>query len=181
MAHNINELKSQFGAGARPTQFLVTITNPINPVADIKTPISVKATQIPASTLGVIEMGYFGRKIKVPGDRTYAEWTTTIRVDEDFDIRDKLEEWSNSINAPERNIATQGANPLAYKSQAVVTQYSISGDEVRTYQLNGLWPSDISAIELDWDSNDTIEEFTVTWQFDSLEVVGGSTGFAGGV
>lgn len=180
MSHNINELKAEFGAGARPTQFFISVTNPINPSADRQMQFHTKAGQLPASTIGIIELGYYGRKVKIPGDRTYAEWTTTIRNDEDFALRDKLEEWVNAINAPERNIATRGSNPNTYKSQGTAIQYSIDGTELRTYQLNGLWPSDLAAIELDWDSNDQVEEFQVTWQFDSFEVVGGITGNAGG-
>lgn len=179
MSNNINELKAQFGAGARPTQFSVAITNPINPIADIKVPITVKASMIPGWTQGIIELGYKGRKIKIPGDKVYREWTTTVRNDEDFDVRNAIEIWMNAMNHPEDNIATAGSNPNTYKSQGTVTQTSITGEELRVYQLNGLWPTDIADIPLDWDTNDTVEEFDVTWAFDSLEVVAGTTGSGG--
>jgi hypothetical protein len=35
---------------------------------------------------------------------------------------------------------------------------------VRSYQFVGIWPSNISAIDLAWDSNDTPEEYTVEFQ-----------------
>ncbi len=45
--------------GARNTLFQVTIQNPANSIADIKVPFMVQAAQIPAATLGLIEVPYF--------------------------------------------------------------------------------------------------------------------------
>lgn len=177
MAFNINEMKANFKfGGARPTQFSILVTNPIAPQADAQIPYKARAATLPSSTIGIIPIPYFGRIIKVPGDRDYAPWTTTIENDEDFNIRDSLEQWHGAINAPERNIATRGSAPSNYKSQGTVTQYGKDGEEIRIYQFNGLWPSEISDITLDWEARDQIETFTVTWQYDSWEIVGGKTG-----
>ena len=71
MAFNINEIKSQLAlGGARPSLFQVTLTNPVNAAGDLKFPFMCRAAQMPASTLGMIEVPYFGRKIKIAGDRT---------------------------------------------------------------------------------------------------------------
>ena len=79
MAFNINEIKSQLAlGGARPSLFQVTLTNPVNAAADLKFPFMCRAAQMPASTLGTIEVPYFGRKVKIAGDRTFAEWTVTL-------------------------------------------------------------------------------------------------------
>lgn len=181
MTHNINDIRSQLvGGGARPSQFQVIITNPFAPIADIKTPFMVKAASLPSYTMGKIDVPYFGRKIPIPGDRTWEDWTTTVINDEDFIVRDAVEKWSNAMNAFRRNIATAGSNPNSYKSTAIVTQYGKSGDELRVYQINGIFPIMISAIELNWQTTDEIEEFQVTWAYDDVEVVGGNTGFAGG-
>lgn len=183
MAFNINDIRAQLAfGGARPSLFQVIITNPRNAVADLKTPFMVQAASIPPSQMGTIEVPYFGRKIKIAGDRTFSEWTTTIINDEDFLVRNALEEWSNDINGLETNVRRIGSPaPSAYKSTATVTQFGKTGVLIRTYQLNGIWPSDIQAIELDWNTTDDIERFTTTWQYDSWEVVGGVTGNAGGV
>ena len=100
MAFNINEIRSQltFG-GARASLFQVQFTNPANGVADIKVPFMVRAAQIPSSDLGVIEVPYFGRKIRLAGDRTFADWTVTVINDEDFLVRNAMEQWSNQINS----------------------------------------------------------------------------------
>lgn len=182
MAFNINEIRAQLAlGGARPSLFQVTITNPINQIADLKVPFLVRASQIPASTLGTIEVPYFGRRIKIAGDRRFGEWPVTVINDEDFLIRNAMEQWSNSINSLQGNINTLGSGaPALYKSQATVTHFGKAGEILRVYQFNGIYPETVSAIDLDWSVQDTLEEFGVTFQYDSFEVVGGVTGNAGG-
>jgi hypothetical protein len=183
MAFNIQDIRSQLTAGgARNALFQVTIQNPVNALGDLKIPFMVRAAQIPASTLGTVEVPYFGRKIKLVGDRTFEPWTVTVVNDEDFLIRNALENWSNAMNSLQGNLRTTGtASPLNYKAQAQVTQYSKTGIPLRTYQFNGIFPTDIAAIDLDWNSTDQIEEFQVTFQYDWWEVLTGVTGNAGGV
>ena len=178
MAFNIQEIRSQLVlGGARASLFQVQISNPANGAGDIKVPFMVKAAQIPASTTGVIEVPYFGRKIKVAGDRTFAEWTVTIINDEDFLIRNAMEQWSNSINSHAGNIREFGsASPLLYKSNAQITQFSKTGVPIREYTFNGMFPTEVSAVEMAWETTDAIEEFTVTFQYDFWEVSGGITG-----
>ena len=145
MAFSISEIKSQlqFG-GFRPTNFSVRIYNPANSVADIKTQFMVQAAQVPSSTLGMVEVAYFGRRIKLAGDRQYDVWTVNVMNDEDFLVRNALEHWSNEINGAESNLrGFGGPQPSLYKSQAQVIQYSKSGDVLREYQFEGLWPLDV--------------------------------------
>lgn len=183
MAFNINDIKSQltFG-GARPTLFQATIFNPVNPVADIKVPFLVRATTLPASDLGTIQVPYFGRKYKIAGDRTFAPWQVTVMNDEDFAIRHAMEEWNYSINTYEGNLNIAGGGgagsgaPAFYKSTAEVRQFSKTGQVLRVYRFNGIYPDVVSTIDLDWNTTDTIEEFQVQFQYDSFEVIGGVTG-----
>lgn len=183
MVFNINDIKSQltFG-GARPTLFQVKITNKVNPVADLKVPFLVRATTLPASNLGTIQIPYFGRKYKVAGDRTFDPWSVTVMNDEDFLIRHAMEQWNYSINTYESNLNVVGggaagtAAPSFYKSTAEVTQYSKTGQVLRVYRFNGIYPDVVSAIDLDWNNTDNIEEFSVQFQYDSFEVIGGVTG-----
>ena len=180
MAFNINDLRSQltFG-GAKPSLFQVQITNPANGVADIKVPFMVKAAAIPASTLNTIEVPYFGRRIKLAGDRSFAEWTVTVINDEDFLIRNAMEQWMSSINSHQGNITSfSSASPLQYKAQAQITQYSKTGTPLRVYNFNGMFPVEVSSIDMNWEA-DQIEEFTVTFQYDWWNVSGGITGDGG--
>jgi len=123
----------------------------------------VKAANIPASTVGVIEVPYRGRTLKIAGDRTFEPWTVTVLNDKGFALRSKFEEWSTKIQALQQNLQ-QPRTIAEYQSNAVVRQYDRQGGIVRTYQFVGIWPSNISAIDLAWDSNDTAEEYTVEFQ-----------------
>ena len=165
--------------GARPTLFQVLITNPINNTADIKTPFMVEAAQLPGSTIGTIVHHYFGRQIKFPGDREFEPWNVTVVNDEDFAIRQALEEWHQAINKMKGNIAERGSDPALYKSQAIVTQFGKDGTELRTYQFTGVWPSNIAPIELAWSQQNEIERYQVTFEYDTFEVIGGTTGVVG--
>jgi hypothetical protein len=177
MAFNINEMRSQLVyGGARQNLFQVRINNPANASGDLKTPFMVQAAQIPESTLGVIPVFYFGRQMKLAGDRTFGDWTVTVINDEDFLIRNAMEEWSNRINRLERNVRDINR----YKSNATVIQYAKDGTPIREYKFNGIFPSVISPIELDWASTDQIESFQVTFSYDYWTVSGGTTDRAGG-
>lgn len=176
MAFNITEIKSQltFG-GAKASLFSVSLTNPVNSAGNLKTPFMVQAASIPAATLGVIEIPYFGRKVKVAGDRTFAEWTVTVINDEDFLIRNAMENWMAEINSHEGNINTKSE----YKTQAQITQYGKAGNKARIYNFNGLFPTNISDITMDWNTTDEIETFEVTFAYDWWNVSGGTTGLGG--
>lgn len=178
MAFNINDIRANLtGGGARQNLFQVQITNKGNSAADLKIPFLVQASSLPASNLGTIQVPYFGRFIKLAGDRIYDPWVATVINDEDFLVRNALEEWSNKINRFEGNIR----DLKNYKSQAQVIQYGKDGSVLRIYEFNGLFPSVISQIDLGWDQNDAYETFQVEFQYDYWTVVGGKTGNAGGV
>ena len=178
MAFNINEIRAGLAlGGARPTLFQVQLTNPINNASDVIAPFMIRATSLPASTIGAIEIPYFGRKIRVAGDRTFDQWQVQIMNDEDFAIRHTMELWHNSINSLQTNLNQTGDNsPSNYKSTAIVTQFGKAGEARRTYKFNGIFPTEISTIDLDWDATDQIENFSVTFAYDWYEVDGGLTG-----
>jgi len=182
MVFNINSMRANLTGGtARPTLFQVIITNPIDTTADNITPFMVQSAQLPTFQLGTIEVPYMGRKIKEAGDRTFEPWTVTVINDENFLVRNAMEAWNNAINRLERNIRDTGsANGVSYKSQATVTQFGKTGDVLRVYQFDGIWPENVAAIPVDWNSTDTYEQFDITFQFDSFEVLPGQTGDAGG-
>ena len=160
--------------GARPSLFNVEFQYP----SGITTPPTlakflVKATTIPASTIGSYDVYYHGKAIKVAGDRSFDTWDTTIFNDEDFGIRNTLENWMGSISNHKLNTRDKGVfntsegDVAKYKSTLKVIQYSKAGKELRTYTFKGAWPSALSTINLDWATASEIEEFTCTWVYDS--------------
>lgn len=185
MAFNINEMRSNltFG-GAKASLFEVQITSlPGQTEADAKIPFMVQAASLPESTLGIIEVPYFGRKIKIAGDRTFAEWTVTVINDEDFAVRNLMENWMSRINTHVGNLRSFPTSADSeYKSQAKITQYSKTGSILKVYNFTGIFPTTVAPITMDWNTTDDIERFDVTFQYDWWEVdgaVGISRGGAG--
>lgn len=134
------------------------------------------ASSLPDSTLGTIQIPYFGRILKQAGDRVFSSWQVQILNDEDFSIRNDLETWSNSINSLEGNIRNIGRNSTAYKSQAQVWQYARDGTMLREYTFFGIWPAQIDPIQLDWGGQDQIQTYGVNFEYDWYEPTGGITG-----
>ena len=178
MTFNINAIRAGLRqGGARGTLFQAQIFNPVNNLASLDMPIKIRAASLPESSLGTIPVYYFGRAIKFAGDRTFAPWVVTIINDEDFLIRNALEEWSNAINSLEGNIRKlSGPQASLYKSQAQVVQFGKTGTILREVTFKGIWPSMITPIQLDWQATDQIEEYQVQFQYDTFEVTGGNTG-----
>jgi hypothetical protein len=168
MAFNINNFKTnglQFG-GARPSLFDVALTIPDGVSnATQKLTFTCRASSIPAATIAPVEVPYFGRKIKLAGDRTFADWSVTVMNDEDYSIRKMFEQWSNLINNHEENLKTAVRND--YKTRdAEVVQYGKDGRPLAAYLFYGLFPLEISAMDLDWDASNTIQTFNVTFAYD---------------
>ncbi len=182
MAFKVQDIKSalQFG-GARPSHFNVTLQLPtgIQPAGvdtgTFKQKISFlcSAASLPPSSIAPIEVSYFGRKIKVAGTRTFPEWTVTIINDEDFLLRNAFEGWMEAINGRSSNLRNSGATaaPESYKTDGVVTQFGKADETVaiRKYKFVGLFPSEVSPIELSWGTDNEIETFTVQFQYDYWE------------
>lgn len=170
MSFNIYEFRSQLqGDGARPNLFDVQLTFPtfINPgAAARKTTFMCKSASLPGSSVGQVPLQYFGREVKLAGNRTFPEWTIQILNDEDFAVRNGFEKWLAGINSHVSNMRAQwAANSLGYTTDATVKQYGKKGDTLKTYKFVGLFPVDVSQIDLDWGANDTIEEYSVTFAY----------------
>ena len=90
-----------------------------------------------------------------------------------------MESWMNAINSHAGNLRTAAAlNPSNYSADALVTQYSKTNSIIKQYKFVGLFPIDVGVIELDWGSNDTIEEYGITFDYQWWEAVpvGGTSG-----
>jgi len=171
MAFNVAEFRSQMvGDGARPNLFQVSLTFPAvatgGSVAGQKVTFMAKAAQLPGSTIGTVPVYYFGRELKFAGNRTFTDWTLQIINDEDFAIRNALESWMNAINSHGGNVRNGAAgSPTGYTVDASVSQYSKTGGILKSYKFVGLFPLDVAPIDLDWQSNDSIEEYSATFAY----------------
>jgi hypothetical protein len=176
MAFSVNEFRSQMtGDGARPNLFEVSMpfpgfASPAN--AQTKLTFMCKTAQLPGSTVGVVPVNYFGRELKFVGNRTFADWTISVINDEDFIVRNAFERWMNGINSHNFNVRNPLAlAPLGYSVDSEVTQFGKQGNTLKKYRFVGVFPTDITPIDVDWGSNDTIEEFSVTLTYQWWDAV----------
>ena len=179
----ITDFKSKMaGGGARPNLFEVELVFP-DPIAienDVKekSRFLVKAAQLPASNITPIEVNFRGRILKIAGDRTFDTWTVTVINDVDFSIRSAMEKWMDFINSMED--ATGAQDPALYQPDAYVHQLDRDGSTLRSYKFHDIFPTNISAIDLSYETVDTVEEFTVEFQVQWWEAIKGTGANAGG-
>lgn len=172
MAFNIDQFKVnglQYG-GARPALFSVAVSPPAVIGLDLtstrKFEFTARAASLPEMTLDSIQIPYFGRKIKIAGDRTFADWRVTVMNDEDFGVRAMFEKWSNAMNRLVSNTRQAEINVENYKATMNVVQYGKDGTVLREYEIVGAFPTTIDAIDLDWDTTNAVETFNVGFAYD---------------
>ena len=177
MAFNINQFRSQMtGDGARPNLFEVVLKFPalVSGNAADKFRFMCKAAAIPASSIGSVEVAYFGRTLKFAGNRpTFPDLQLQIINDEDFVIRTAFQQWLNLINSHAGNVQSfaNNNNASGYLQDAIVTQFGKNGSELKKYRFVSCFPTELGEIALDWSSNDQIEEYNVTLAYQWWEAV----------
>ena len=154
------------GGGVRPTMFEVELTFPETVVSDPNLSTNegiflIKAAQLPASNVGLIEVPFRGRKLKVSGDRSFEDWAVSVTNDVSFGLRKAFEEWSERIQNHNYALGSNSLND--YFASAIVRQLDRDGQQLRAYRFEGIWPQTVDAIDLDFDSTDTVEEYGVTF------------------
>ena len=154
------------GGGTRPNLFEVEIAFPNETQIDNdtkeKSRFLIKAAALPASNITPIDVNFRGRILKIAGDRTFDTWTVTVLNDVDFSIRSAFEKWMNLINKMEDNTGEQ--DPAIYQPDAYVHQLDRDGSTLRTYKFHDVFPTQVSQIDLSYETTDAIEEFTVEFQ-----------------
>jgi hypothetical protein len=160
----VDDFKSKLkGGGARPNLFNVKMNFPAYALGDAElTSFMCKAAALPASTVNVISVPFRGRQLKIAGDRTFETWTVTVINDTDFAIRDAMERWMNGINS--HNANTGFNDPAEYQTDLSVEQLDKDGIVLKTYNFRSCFPTSIAAIELSYETVDTVEEFAVEFQ-----------------
>lgn len=167
--HTIDQIKSAVGVGVRPNLFEVEFAS--GPADASRLSVLCKGAALPGSTVGIIEVPMIGgRRYKLAGDRTFVEWTSTVLNDTDFRARNALENYQKLFVGTDFSQTTLGGRQNASLTTVTVKQLDQNNNAVRTYKLNNCFISDISTIDLSYDSTDTIEEFTVTWVYDFFTV-----------
>jgi len=180
MPFNISDFRQRFAdGGARPTLFEVFVPAPSaigswNGESSDQMRFSAKTSSIPGMHVGVIRMPYFGREIKMAGDRTFEQWQCLVLNDEAFTVRKALEQWQNVMNkvsGDTNSIRDTGGldDGGKYTSNIEIRQFDKTGGVTRTYTLVNAFPFHLDQIELGWEQKDRIEEYGVRWEYDYIK------------
>jgi hypothetical protein len=158
---NIANFKSQFQGGVRPNQFRIFMSKGPNGIGTKNFEFLGKAASIPASTIGNVDVPYRGRQLKVPGDRTFEDWTLTVFNDGEWSARSYFERWMQVLQGHRQPVRSVNATDVY--GNAVVQQLSRTGVAIATYTMEDIYPTNVAAIDLGFDTNDSVEEFQVTF------------------
>lgn len=194
-SRTLSDFKSRLvGGGARPNLFECVLAFPSGLGTEVQVDedftFMVKAAQLPASNVNVIDIPFRGRNLKVAGDRTFDPWTITVINDTNFKLRNAFERWMNFINRHDDNAGV--ITPAAYQTEMVVHQLGrgkeTSGTNgtlpdngakipvLKSYKFFGTFPTNVSPIELSYDAADSVEEFTVDLQVQWWDALDPQTG-----
>jgi hypothetical protein len=184
---NLSTFKSKIGYGLRPNLFKVTIPDgsgigSFDGTSELNNSFSFlcRSAGIPAASIGTVEVPFRGRVIKLPGDRTFESWTVTVFADEELVVRGYFEKWLDKLNE-HRSGAGYTEN---YQRILKVDQYkrgtgNTGSDNIddphniiRTYSFINAFPTNISQIDLSYDNNNSIAEYTIEFQYDWWESAG---------
>ena len=180
---SIDSFKARLvSGGARPNLFEVEMDFPSgvgifdDEIENTTHRMMIKGAQLPASNIAEVIVPFRGRQLKVAGDRRFDPWTITVINDGDFKLRQAFERWANYIIKVSDGSGT--INPTDYFTDWRVNQLGRAQTDLnstgqqngatlpilRRYNMKGCWPSSVSAIDLNYDTQDTVEEFQVTLQ-----------------
>ena len=161
----IDEFKAQLiGGGPTANRFKIFI-----PRAGNRIEFLAKAGNIPAATLGVVEVQWRGSVLKLAGDRTFENWTVSIINDSEFSARTALEAWQTEIQELDGG---NGATTTDYLiSRAFVEQLDKSDAVLARYEFFNMFPLSIGSIELSHETVDALEQFDVEFAFSHWERV----------
>lgn len=165
---NVDQFKAALiGGGARANQFFVTLNFPsfvtLGSAATAQAAFLVNATTLPGSVVNPARVAYRGREVKLAGERVFQPWQITVLNDVSFNIRNQLEKWMAGMNDLVDN--TGKTNPREYQANVTVTQLDRNNNPLKIYTLASAFPVDISDIQLSYGDNDTIETYTVTFEY----------------
>jgi hypothetical protein len=166
---DINQFRGKLGAGGtRPNQFLVTLSFPGAVGGSGEDSILVTSASIPASTVNPTIIQYRGREVKFAGERIFDPWTISIANDTSMKLRTLFERWSDLMN----NRVNNGGStvPSTYYVDMSVEQLDRNDAVIRKYNLYNAFPITVSDIQLAYNLNDVISEFSVTFQYSHFEV-----------
>jgi hypothetical protein len=177
---SLEEFKNNLRQLARPNRFRVVCCPPSIFDEDMGNTITgdsdafenliyhIKTGQIPGRNIGEHQMKFGGMTLNLPGDTTFEDLTITVLNPMDWEFRSFFENWQSLI-LDVRNNGRYYADEILKDAYVDIEQLDNEGEILVTYRYHSAYPKNISQIDLSMDTNDSVEEFTVTFGFSYWE------------
>lgn len=159
----LDSFKDSFDDILRPNRFLFAIDDE---QWDEDFGYMCKSCSLPGRTINDININWCGMTYHVPGDPSFNTITVTFLNDNKYSLRKYFEDWLNLISNETTN---EKLSHNEVKSKLQIDQLKGDGTSICSYSLFYAHPTEISEIELDYDSSDAIETFTVTFSYSYFE------------
>ena len=160
----INQFKANLiGGGLRGNRFEVFI-----PRSGNKIQFLCKTASIPGQTIDPIELTHRCLKFNIAGNRTFEDWTVSIYNDQDFSARNAIEAWMGTI-VPMDDSTLEDLGYDYMVDKATISQLGRDDSVVATYEFFNMWPTTITAIDMDASGGEEITETGVTFKYSHFE------------
>jgi len=131
-----------------------------------------KGIQIPSNTMGITTVNYMGRAVKLPGNRTYEDLTTTVINDEGYSFRNQVESWMSKLNSHAGNVraASHIKKINGYTTSMFLDVFTKTGSKDGPggggWTFYNCFPTSLDQVDVNWEPNDAVMEYTITWAYD---------------
>jgi len=188
MAFNVADFRAQvsnskFGGLALANKFVVRITPPSRVFAGDAFPKMEQLTffcntsNLPGKTINTFDHKpyAFGQVNKMPISRTNDSLTTSFFSDSNYLIMAFFQQWLNFIVQDGGEVFNnRGYREIGYKDHYATTieiiGYDYDSQEKVTYTLYEAYPTQIGAVQMGWEQNDTLIQIPIEFTYDDMKV-----------
>jgi hypothetical protein len=174
MSSSINDFKSAIirnGGIAKANRFYVTfaaIPGSSESTRDIS--YLCETTSIPGKQITTLDYDIGTRRpLKIPTGYIEDDVTMTFILTNNNFIKTAIDKWMQKIINIDSYLLT--SNYSEYKTEIGITQLDEQNKEVHKVTLQGAYPITLNSMELDNNSESTIQKVTVVFTYDKLKII----------
>jgi len=167
MAESLTNFISGFKNPAKTNMYKLVFRGENGAIIPSGLDIRAKGAQLPTAEMGIMEIPYKGRKVKIPAERSFSEWTVTVMETNDMNVRRSFEKWMSVMDAEDEI----KRNTAALSTIDVILLKGDNATPSITYTLYGAFPSSLASVDLSFDEQTAPLEYSVTFQYSYHKVV----------
>lgn len=129
----------------------------------------VKSTNIPSVEIGKIQISRMGNEIWVPGDSKFGDLSVTFYNDADLNVRSFFHQWHIMyVNNYYEGVSSY--YPLAMDGTVIIEQLDNNFNVTYAIECRHAWPTTIGEIALSHETENSREEFQVTFAYSNYKI-----------